>query len=85
MAIEAAVWRDERAQKQGLTLAWATAALSRAKRLPPLARLTAKPARKLQGRELEERRREFAEMRAALARSSAATARKQTGKEEEAG
>jgi soluble lytic murein transglycosylase-like protein len=65
MAIEAAIWRDERAQKQALSAAWHTAALARVKRLPALAQLFAAPARKLRGRELEKRRREFAEMSAA--------------------
>lgn len=66
MAIEAAIWRDERQQRQALSLAWHTAALSRAKRLPSLKRLlstsSGSKARPLRGPELRKRRREYEEM-----------------------
>lgn len=62
-AIEAAMWRDERRQKQDVALAWRTAALSRQKRLPSLKHLlAAKPAKRLQGKELKKRHAEFREM-----------------------
>jgi hypothetical protein len=67
MAIEASIWRDEIQQKRNLTLAWQTAALTRAKRLPSLKQLlNIKPARPLHGEELEKRRQEFKEMTANL-------------------
>jgi hypothetical protein len=69
MAIEAAIWRDERRQKQDTALAWRMAALMRSKRLPSLKNLlsTARPeARPLSGEELERRREEFREMSAAV-------------------
>jgi len=67
MAIDASIWRDEVAQKRDLTLAWQTAALTRARRLPSLKQLLSiKPARPLHGDELEKRRREFKEMTANL-------------------
>jgi hypothetical protein len=66
MAIEAAIWRDERRQKQDVALAWRTAALVRAKRMPSLKQLLAiGPARPLAGKEKEKRRREYKEMSAA--------------------
>lgn len=67
MAIEAALWRDERRQKQDIVLAWRVAALTRAKRLPPLKQLlSTKAARRLSGSELEKRRSEFKTMAAAI-------------------
>lgn len=66
LAIEAAMWRDERRQRQDVALAWRTAALLRAKRLPSLKHLLSSgPARPLAGEELTRRRREFREMRQA--------------------
>jgi len=63
MAIDAAIWREEVRQKQNLTLAWQTAALTRAKRLPSLKQLlNTKPAKPLTGVELEKRRQEFRDM-----------------------
>lgn len=63
MAIEAAVWRDEQRQQRDKALAYYVATLSRAKRVPPLrVLLNIKPARKLEGDELEQRRREHREM-----------------------
>lgn len=64
MAIEAANWRDERAQRLALRAAWHTAALSRAKRMPSLGQFMTPPARRVSGEELQKRRREFAEMTA---------------------
>jgi len=69
MAIEAAIWRDERRQKQDTALAWRMAALMRSKQLPSLQRLldTANAeTRPLSGEELERRRDEFREMSAAV-------------------
>jgi len=67
MAIEAAIWRDEQRQKHDVVLAWRTAALMRAKRMPSLKQLlNTKPARPLRGKELEKRRQEFKEMTAKL-------------------
>jgi len=68
MAIEAAIWRDERRQKQDTALAWRMAALMRSKHLPSLKNLlsTASAARPLSGDELERRRGEFREMSAAV-------------------
>lgn len=63
MAIDAAVWREEQQQKREIALAWRTAMLSRAKRIPSLKMLLAtKPAKPLEGEELARRRREHAEM-----------------------
>jgi hypothetical protein len=62
-ALEAAAWRTDQAQRARAWLAWHVAALSRAKRMPPLSRLLPLPAaRPLRGKELEKRRREFREM-----------------------
>jgi len=62
-AIEAFAWRVEREHRRDAWLAWHTAALSRAKRLPPLQRLLGGgETRVLQGEELELRRRERDEM-----------------------
>lgn len=61
-AIEAALWREERAQDYGLQLAWLTAALTRSKRLPSLRNLMTKPAKPLSGAALKKRRQEFERM-----------------------
>lgn len=67
MAIEASIWREEIQQKRDLVLAWQTAALTRAKRMPSLKQLlNTKPAKPLHGEELEKRRKEFKEMTANL-------------------
>lgn len=67
MSIEAAIWRDERAQKQALSMAWHTAALGRQKRMPGLKPLMAKAfPPKITRRENEKRRRDFEEMTAAV-------------------
>ena len=75
MMLDAHLWREEQRRKedeqrleQELTLAWLIAALTRAKRLPPLRVLltAAKPAKPLKGEELEQRRSEFMEMTANL-------------------
>jgi hypothetical protein len=75
MTIEAAVWREERQQKADRARAWLAAALTRARRLPSLQQLLVSPARRLRGRERQQREQEFAEMTAALKRSSAALKR----------
>lgn len=67
MAIEAAIWRDERAQKQALSMAWHTAALQRQKRVPGLKQLLAQAfPPKITRQENEKRRRDFEEMTAAV-------------------
>ena len=64
-AIDAAGWRMDRERRLQMSLAWHTAALSRAKKLPSLAQLIKPPpAKKLEGAELEKRKQEFEEMRA---------------------
>jgi hypothetical protein len=58
-AIQAATWQMEREQRRDLCLAWQTASLSRAKRIPSLRRLLSPgKSRPLKGEELEHRRRE---------------------------
>jgi len=67
MMIDASIWREEIQQKRDLVLAWQTAALTRAKRMPSLKQLlNTKPARPLVGQELEKRRKEFRDMTANL-------------------
>jgi hypothetical protein len=62
-AIEAVSWRLEREHRRDAWLAWHIAALSRAKRMPPLQRLIAPgKARALDGEELERRRAEHREI-----------------------
>lgn len=62
-AIQAATWQIEREQRRDLCLAWQTASLARAKRLPPLRRLLVPgKSRLLKGKELERRRQERDEM-----------------------
>lgn len=64
-AVEAFGLRLEREHRARISLAWHTAALTRAKKMPPLARLIEPPpARPLEGAELERRRDEFEEMKA---------------------
>jgi hypothetical protein len=65
--IKSAEWRFEQEHRNRVWLAWHTAAFSRAKRLPALRRLLGTDkAKKLEGAELEKRRREHADMSAAL-------------------
>lgn len=67
MVIDASIWREEIRQKREVALAWRTAMLTRARRLPSLKQLlNTKPARPLHGKELEKRRKEFADMTANL-------------------
>lgn len=67
MAIEAAIWRDERAQKQALSLAWHTAALGRQKRMPGLKQLLVKVfPPKVTRQEEARRKQDFEEMTAAV-------------------
>jgi hypothetical protein len=62
-AIEADIWRRELVHRRDAWLAWHVAALSRAKRLPPLQRmLGGGQTRELEGEELERRRREHQEI-----------------------
>jgi hypothetical protein len=61
--IEAAIWRDERAQKQALSMAWHTAALGRAKRIPGLKQVLVKAfPPKVSREEAEKRKRDYVEM-----------------------
>jgi hypothetical protein len=64
-AIEAATWRLQNEQARMMSLAWYTAALMRAKRLPPLAQLLAqlKPRKNVP---IERRRDEFEELKARM-------------------
>ena len=63
LALEAGARRLERERQRDAWLAWHIAAMGRAKRLPSLRRLLGVPrARRLQGAELERRRREHAEI-----------------------
>jgi hypothetical protein len=62
--IDATNWRAEKEQQQAMSIAWLGAALQRAKKMPGLKSLltkTAKP-KKLIGKKLQERRREFKEL-----------------------
>jgi len=64
-AIEAAAWRMQQEQALTVSLAWHTAALTRAKRLPPLSQLLAKlkPRKNIP---LEQRREEFEDLKARM-------------------
>lgn len=63
LAIEAAIWHDERAQKRAMSQAWYTAALRRQKRIPGLKQflMMAFPPRVTQ-EENEKRKRDYVEM-----------------------
>lgn len=64
MVCDAAAWRMAQAQELALSLAWHTAALSRAKRIPPLQRLLARLRRAAEPEpDIEERRAEFEELK----------------------
>lgn len=64
--IKAAVWRNDQEHRARVSLAWHTAMLTRAKRMPRLARLLGTDkAQRLEGAELEKRRAEFARMQKA--------------------
>jgi hypothetical protein len=61
--IEAFVWRENNRQKREVAMSWRTAALSRQKRLPPLARLLMDTeAKPLTADEKEKRHNEFEQM-----------------------
>ena len=63
MVLEAAARRFEREHRRDAWIAWHVAALSRAKKLPPLQRLMpARPARTLHGAELAKRKAEMDEL-----------------------
>lgn len=65
MAIEAAIWQDERRQRSAVAASWLVAKLSKAKRIPPLKQLLVeKKGRKLTGAEKRKRQQEFSEMTA---------------------
>ena len=67
--IQAFTWNVERQNKSDAWLAWHIAALSRAKRLPPLKRfLKGKPgeSKRLEGKELDQRRLEHQEIMAKI-------------------
>jgi len=75
LQLKAAAWQTEQEQRQLLFLAWHVAALGRVKRLPSLRSLL-RPRSKARDIPIEERRREFAELKAAY---HAYTARRSTG------
>lgn len=60
--LDAGIWREELADRRIGWLAWHTAALQRAKRLPPLSRLVRKSKKRVSQAELARRRAEHAEM-----------------------
>ena len=68
--IEAFTWNVERKNKSDAWVVWHIAALSRAKRLPPLKRLmsSGKPgkSKRLEGKELDQRRLEHQEIMAKI-------------------
>ena len=66
MVIDAWTKREDWRVSQDIRLAWLMAALVRSKKMPSLKMIlaSAKPARKLRGKELENRKREFEELRA---------------------
>lgn len=70
MAIEAAIWQDERQGRRDAILAWRTAALNRMKRMPSLknylAQNTPQQVKVLRGDELEQRQAEFRHMSTAV-------------------
>ncbi len=60
---DAHVWREAQAHSRAITLAWYTAALQRAKRLPSLKRLLNPPkTKRLTPQEKRQRAAEFAEL-----------------------
>lgn len=64
LAFQALVERARYEQRRDAWIAWHTAALGQAKRMPPLARLfPAAPAKKLTPEAAEARRREFEELK----------------------
>lgn len=65
-SIDAYFWRTDKKLKQQGSVAWLTARLMRTKRIPRLKDLFVEKARKLTGKELEDRKKEFAEMTSAL-------------------
>lgn len=74
LVFEARAEQARLAHRQRAWLAWHVAALTRAKRMPPLARLIpAPPARKLTAEEKERRAREFEEMKQRMAATDSAT------------
>lgn len=65
MIIDAAIWQRDQQHRQNVSLAWHVAALMRTKNLPGLQQLLAvKPAKRLTGQALQERRNEHREMTA---------------------
>ena len=68
-ALEAAAWRMRQEQSQMLNMAWHTAALTRARKLPALATLL----NRMKGPDktpLAERRKEFEEMKARMGKAT---------------
>ena len=72
-ALDAAAWRIKREDKQMASLAWHTATLTRARRLPTLAQMLARVEsawrRTRKDVPLEERREEFEELKAKMERA----------------
>lgn len=62
--LRASIWREQQSRRRDIRLAWYTAALARAKRLPRLAELLAEGEnRKLTGDGSERRKQEFRELK----------------------
>ena len=75
-ALDAAAWRIKREDKQMASLAWHTATLTRARRLPTLAQMLARVEsawrRTREDVPIEERQAEFEELRAKMERAKKA-------------
>ena len=67
-ALDAAAWRIRQEQMQSLSLAWHTAALTRARKLPPLARLLSHLKKPVRNEPIEKRREEFEELKGRMNR-----------------
>lgn len=70
MALEAGAWRMRQEQARLVSLAWHTAALSHARRLPPLSQLIARVLKPRSDEPIEKRREEFEELRTRMTRST---------------
>ena len=63
-ALDAAAWRIRHEKMQMMSLAWHTAALMRARRMPSLAQMTARLKKPRRNAPIEQRREEFEELKA---------------------
>lgn len=78
-ALDAAAWRMRQEQTQMLSLAWHTAALMRAKRMPALSQMVARLKRPRRNEPIERRREEFEELKARMMRATDANAQRING------